>query len=128
MGELKSTNEVIPRLYTLFSVLTRMEYLNQKSRRYVMKVLSSRLIKAAVVATFLVSGVADAACSCAQIAGEYATSARNSVLRKLSTCDQYQGNPTAYNACAAPIYAEADALYNYVYSNAYSGCSRACPL
>jgi hypothetical protein len=92
-----------------------------------MKVLSSRLIKAAVVATFLVSGVADAACSCAQIAQEYAAQARASVLTKLSSCDQYQSDPATYSSCRSAIYLEADAMYSNIYNQAYSGCSRACP-
>lgn len=92
-----------------------------------MKVLSSRLLKIAAMATIMVSSYADAACSCGQIAQEYASQARASVLTKLSTCDQYKSDPTAYNACASPIYVEAEALYSYVYNQAYSGCSRACP-
>lgn len=90
--------------------------------------VSSRLLKFAAIATILVSSYADAACSCAQIANEYAAQARASVLTKLSTCDQYKSDPAAYNACTAPIYAEANALASYVYNQAYSGCSRACPL
>jgi hypothetical protein len=96
-----------------------------------MKVLSSRLRKAALMTAILVvSSVASADCNsnCSAIARQYAEQARASVLTKLSTCDQYASDPTAYNNCTAPIYAEADAKYKYVYNEAYSGCLRSCPL
>jgi hypothetical protein len=100
-----------------------------KSRRFVMKVPSSRLIKSAVIAAILVSGVASAGdCGCAQTAATYAAQARDYELSKLSTCDQYAADATAYNSCRSAIYAKAQSQYNYVYSSAYGACSRSCPL
>jgi hypothetical protein len=96
-----------------------------------MQVLSSRLFKSFVTTVILVvSGAASADCNsnCDPIARRYAEEARASVLTKLSTCDQYKSDPAAYNACTAPIYTEAQNRYNYVYSQAYAGCMRACPL
>lgn len=96
-----------------------------------MKFMSTRLSKFAVVAAIFMSGAAGAAgdkCGCETTAARYAEQARASVLTQLSTCDQYKSNPTAYSACTAPIYTQAQNQYNYVYNSAYSACSRSCPL
>lgn len=96
-----------------------------------MQVLSNRLFKSVVTtAIFIASSVASADCTfnCAPIARQYAEQARAYELSKLSTCDQYKSDPAAYNACTAPIYARAQSQYDYVYSQAFAGCMRACPL
>jgi hypothetical protein len=92
-----------------------------------MKVLPSRLLKIAAIAALVVSSGAQAYCACAQIAAQYASQAQASVLTKLSTCDQYKADPTAYQACTSPIYLESLNMYQYVYNQAYSGCNGACP-
>jgi hypothetical protein len=95
-----------------------------------MKVLSSRLIKFAAVAAILASGFANATspCGCEETATRYAQQARDAELAKMSTCDQYKSDPTAYNNCTAQVNAKAQSQYTYVYNSAYSACRRSCPV
>jgi hypothetical protein len=95
-----------------------------------MKRLSSRLLKMGALATLLVSGMAGAYNNCNYICNETgvraAEGARASVLTQLSKCDQYASDPAAYNACAAPIYAQAQSVYNTVYAQASNACGNSC--
>jgi len=98
-----------------------------------MKVLSNRLLKLAAVAATLVAGVAYAQtynnnCGCYDTATRNAQQARDYELSKMSTCDQYKADATAYNNCVAQVNAKAQSQYTYVFNAAYSACRRSCPL